>query len=97
MHVQSRQDKGGQGESRETKRSRVGELAVLVRLPVADLQSTTEGLSVLALDKSPVVGVLPARVRLVMGGAIGSDVLLSSAGDGGVVSRHDVYLSWRRY
>lgn len=97
MHVESRQDKGGQGESRETKRSRVGQLAVLIGLPVSDLQSTAEGLGVLALDKSAVVGVLPARVRLLVGGAIGSNVLLSSAGNGGVVSRHDAYLLSRQY
>lgn len=87
VHVQGGQDKGGQGESRETQRGRVGELAVLIWLPTTNLQGTTVGIGVLALKHGAVVGALVAVMAVLA--AIGGNVLFSSAGDSGVGSRHD--------
>lgn len=79
MHVDARQNESGQGESRETQRGRVGELAVLIGPPSTGLEGTTKGLGVLAdghLTEISMVVVAEAVARR----ALGVDVLLDTVG-----------------
>lgn len=79
VHVDTGQDKGSQGESRETQRRRVGELAVLVGPPRTGLEGTTKGLGVLADGHLAEVAMLVVS-EAVAGGSLRVDALLDTVG-----------------
>lgn len=78
VHVDTGQDKGGQGEGRETQRRRVGELAVLVGPPRTGLEGTAKGLGVLA--DGHVVEVAMVVVGEALAGNLGVDGLMDTVG-----------------
>jgi hypothetical protein len=79
VHVDTGQDESGQGESRETQRRRVGELAVLVGPPSTGLEGTTKGLGVLADGHLAEVSML-AVAEVAVARGLGVDGLLDTVG-----------------
>lgn len=80
MHVDTGQDEGGQGESRETQRRRVGELAVLVGPPRTGLEGTAKGLGVLADGHVAEVAMVVEGEAVAGSLSLGVDGLLDTVG-----------------
>lgn len=80
VHVDTRQDERGQGESRETQRSRVGELAVLVGPPSTGLEGTTKGLGVLAHGHVTEISMVVVGEAVARRLEVGVDGLLDTVG-----------------
>lgn len=80
VHVDTGQDKGGQGKGRKTQGSRVGELAVLIGPPCPRLEGTTKGLGVLAHGHVTEISMVVVGEAVARRLEVGVDGLLDTVG-----------------